>query len=140
ADESLVDLLREASVGDYFAIMAYLPASSQTDDLLRALRVFARDWRHVATIVGYGPRFLHSTGQLHKGGPNSGLFAQIVASPHEEVEIPGEPYSFGTLLRAQALGDFRSLTAHGRRAIRLDIGQDASTGLARLSDLVTRAA
>jgi hypothetical protein len=76
-----------------------------------------RDRKRVATMLGYGPRYLHSTGQLHKGGPNTGVFLLITATPSEDLDIPDQPFSFGTLEQAQALGDFQSLDAAGRRAL-----------------------
>jgi glucose-6-phosphate isomerase len=139
SDDAVAALLRRATAGDYVAIMAYLPPSAETGAALRGIRTSIRDGLRVATTVGYGPRFLHSTGQLHKGGPNSGLFIQIVADPEEGLEIPGEPYTFATLIRAQALGDLRSLAAHGRRAIRVDLGRDVAGGLARLQRVVDSA-
>jgi transaldolase/glucose-6-phosphate isomerase len=141
ADEgAIADLLGQAQAGAYVATMAYLPISDENDRSLRAIRTSIRDGRHVATTVGYGPRFLHSTGQLHKGGPNSGLFIQIVAEPTQDLDIPGQPYSFGTLIKAQSLGDFRSLQAHGRRVVRVDLGSNVAGGLARLERVVERAA
>ena len=80
-----------------------------------------RDRLKVATTVGFGPRFLHSTGQLHKGGPDTGVFVQLVEPPQEDLPIPGQPYSFGTLLAAQAVGDLQSLRAHGRRVARVHV-------------------
>jgi hypothetical protein len=82
-----------------------------------------RDRLKVATTVGFGPRFLHSTGQLHKGGPNTGVFIQIVEPPDEDAPIPGEPYTFGRLIAAQALGDLQSLRAHGRRVGRVRLAE-----------------
>jgi hypothetical protein len=136
SDEALGALLRQVSSGDYVALMAYLPQSVETDAALREVRTTIRAGRRVATTVGYGPRFLHSTGQLHKGGPASGVFVQIVAEPRQDLEIPGQRYSFGTLIRAQALGDLRSLAAHGRRAVRVDLGDEVAGGLARLRRVV----
>lgn len=136
APEQLVPFLRQARPGDYLALMAYLPPSAETDAALRAIRTHVRDQLRIATTVGYGPRFLHSTGQLHKGGPASGLFVQLVARPRCDLEIPGQPYTFGTLLQAQALGDLQALTARGRRVLRLDLGDDVAGGLAALERLV----
>ncbi len=82
-----------------------------------------RDKFRVATTVGYGPRFLHSTGQLHKGGPDTGVFIQVVDDDEIDLDIPGKPYTFGALMRAQALGDLASLRAHGRRAARVTLEQ-----------------
>ena len=88
--------------------------------------------KKVATTMGYGPRFLHSTGQLHKGGPNSGLFLQLTVNDEVDIPVPGDDFSFGTLVAAQAMGDFQALTAAERRAVRIDLGPDAESGLLRL--------
>jgi hypothetical protein len=95
-----------------------------------------REVKQVATTVGYGPRFLHSTGQLHKGGPNSGVFIQVTCDDQEDLSIPGEPYSFGVLKAAQALGDMQSLTSRQRRVIRVHVGTDVVKGLARLEQTI----
>jgi transaldolase/glucose-6-phosphate isomerase len=102
----------------YLAIMAYVPYSEDTEAAVARLREQVISERHVATTFGYGPRFLHSTGQLHKGGPKTGAFLQIVDEPEGGVEVPGEPYTFATLIRAQADGDLRTLRAHGLDAVR----------------------
>ena len=112
--EALLSLLHQ---GDYFALLAYLGPDQELADELHALRDAVRDRARVATMFGYGPRYLHSTGQLHKGGPNSGVFVLISATPRDDLSIPGEHFSFGTLELAQAVGDFASLEAAGRRAI-----------------------
>jgi glucose-6-phosphate isomerase len=118
--DDLGALLRQVVAGDYVAIMAYLDPTPETRDALQRARVVIRDRYRVATTVGFGPRFLHSTGQLHKGGPNTGVFVQVVDAGREvDVPIPGRPYSFGTLIDAQALGDLRSLRARGRRVARV---------------------
>jgi glucose-6-phosphate isomerase len=103
--------------GDYFALLAYLGPDPALASALQGWRRRVRDRARVATMFGYGPRYLHSTGQLHKGGPNSGVFVLISATPSEDLPIPGEPFSFGTLEHAQAVGDFASLDAAGRRAV-----------------------
>jgi hypothetical protein len=103
--------------GDYFALLAYLGPDPALASELQTLRRTVRDRARVATMLGYGPRYLHSTGQLHKGGPNTGVFLLVTADPVEDVPIPGQPFSFGTLEHAQALGDFQSLGATGRRAL-----------------------
>jgi glucose-6-phosphate isomerase len=121
---------------DYFGILAYLDRSDATAAALAGLRGALRDRLRIATTLGYGPRFLHSTGQLHKGGPDSGLFLQLTSDPREDLTIPGEPYTFATLRRAQALGDFQSLEAHGRRVLRLHVGGDPAPVLARLEEVV----
>jgi transaldolase/glucose-6-phosphate isomerase len=106
--------------GDYLAIMAYLPPTPENDRRLAAIRLRLRDRLKVATTLGYGPRFLHSTGQLHKGGPPVGHFLQITDRAKEDLPIPGEPFSFGQLEAAQAEGDLVALRARGRPAIRID--------------------
>jgi len=93
----------------------------------------------VATTLGFGPRFLHSTGQLHKGGPNSGVFLQITCDDAEDVPIPGEKFSFGVLKAAQASGDFKVLTDRGRRVLRVHLGKDVAAGLKKLQDIVAKA-
>jgi transaldolase/glucose-6-phosphate isomerase len=103
--------------GDYFALLAYLGPDPALASALQGWRRRVRDRARVATMFGYGPRYLHSTGQLHKGGPDSGVFVLISATPSEDLPIPGEPFSFGTLEQAQAVGDFASLDAAGRRAV-----------------------
>jgi hypothetical protein len=123
---------------DYVALLAYIEETPQTEAALQGIRMSVRDATQAATTMGYGPRFLHSTGQLHKGGPDSGVFIQITAPDKVDFPIPGEPYTFSILKDAQALGDFQSLIAHGRRAIRVDLGDDVLAGLRRLSQLITQ--
>jgi hypothetical protein len=124
--------------GDYLAINAFLEAQPATDEVLAGIRLAVRDHRQVATMVGYGPRLLHSTGQLHKGGPDSGLFVQLTADDVEDIPIPGQKYTFGVLNQAQALGDFEVLAQRGRRLLRVHLGQDVAGGLARLREVVFR--
>ncbi|MGZ8599853.1 MAG: glucose-6-phosphate isomerase [Actinomycetota bacterium] len=115
-------LLKEVRAGDYVAIMAYLDRTPETEDALGRARVGIRDRLGVATTVGFGPRFLHSTGQLHKGGSDAGVFLQVVdAARAGDVPIPGRPYTFGALIDAQALGDLRALRARGRRTARVTL-------------------
>ena len=116
--EAFLTLLRE---GDYFALLAYLGPDPELARRLHALRAAVRDRTRVATMFGYGPRYLHSTGQLHKGGPNTGVFLVVSAAPIEDLPIPGQPFSFGTLEHAQALGDFASLDTTGRRALHVHL-------------------
>lgn len=125
--------------GDYVALLAYIEESPETEAALERIRMSVRDTTQVATTMGYGPRFLHSTGQLHKGGPDSGVFIQITAPDKVDFPIPGEPYTFSILKDAQALGDFQSLLAHGRRAIRVDLGKDVVAGLQKLSEIIRQA-
>jgi transaldolase / glucose-6-phosphate isomerase len=122
--------------GDYLAFQAYLDPNAQISDELEKLRNRLRDRLHIATTVGFGPRFLHSTGQLHKGGPNKGIFIQLVDQVVEDLQVPGKNYSFGKLIRAQAEGDFQALQNRGRRAIRINLGENASAGIAELASLV----
>lgn len=125
AGASLADLLSAflalARRGDYVAVNAYLPRFPEVNACLTELRLKVRARTGCATTVGFGPRFLHSTGQLHKGGPERGLFLQITADPAEDVEIPGQDMTFGVLERAQALGDYEALAARGRRILRLHL-------------------
>jgi hypothetical protein len=125
--------------GNYVALLAYLEETPEHSAALQGIRASVRDATKAATTMGYGPRFLHSTGQLHKGGPDSGVFIQITAPDKVDFPIPGEPYTFSILKDAQALGDFQSLLAHGRRAIRVDLGDDVSAGLQKLGQLITEA-
>jgi transaldolase/glucose-6-phosphate isomerase len=120
---SLSALLEQVRPGDYIAIQAYLSRNADVEAQLQAARGRLRDRFRVATTVGYGPRFLHSTGQLHKGGPNIGVFIQVFDDDPVDLEIPSKPYTFGALKRAQALGDLESLRAHGRRVVRATLGE-----------------
>jgi hypothetical protein len=117
----LRELLASARPGEYLAIQAYLPRSVENQRALHAVRMRLRDRLKLATTVGFGPRFLHSTGQLHKGGPNTGLFVQVVDEPTDDVEIPGKPYTFGTLIKAQAAGDLLALRDRDRRVVRVSL-------------------
>ncbi|HEV2493834.1 MAG TPA: bifunctional transaldolase/phosoglucose isomerase [Terriglobia bacterium] len=135
----LAGFLRQARPGDYIALMAYLERTPDSDALLGSLRTRLRDATRLATTLGYGPRFLHSTGQLHKGGSNNGVFIQITADDAQDLAIPGEPYTFSVLKQAQALGDLQSLEGKKRRVVRIDFGGDARSGLGRLSNLVDAA-
>ena len=116
--EAYLTLLRP---GDYFALLAYLGPDRELYDEFHAFRQAVRDRTHAATMFGYGPRYLHSTGQLHKGGPNTGVFLVLSATPRQDVAIPGEPFSFATLELAQALGDFTSLDQASRRAMHVHL-------------------
>jgi glucose-6-phosphate isomerase len=129
--DALLTLLRQ---GDYFSVLAYLGPDKEVAGDLQAFRRAVRDRTGAATMFGYGPRYLHSTGQLHKGGPNTGVFVLISATPREDVPIPGEPFSFGTLEQAQALGDFTSLDATGRRALHVHLPSPDRGLLRELAD------
>ena len=122
--DDLSALLGSVSAGDYVALQAYLDRTTETEGTLQRARLVIRERYRVATTLGFGPRFLHSTGQLHKGGPNTGVFIQVVDRGREvDLPIPGKPYTFGTLIDAQALGDLRSLRARGRRVARVTLEQ-----------------
>ena len=125
--------------GDYLALLAYIEETPEIEAGLQSIRTSLRDATVCATTTGYGPRFLHSTGQLHKGGPDSGVFIQLTAPDKTDLEVPGAPYTFSILKQAQAQGDFQSLLAHGRRAIRVDLGADPVAGLLRLRELLKNA-
>ncbi len=125
--------------GDYFAINAYLEMNASHDAPLQALRHAVRDHYKVATTLGYGPRFLHSTGQLHKGGPNRGVFLQLTAEDAEDLAIPGQQYSFGVLKNAQAQGDLEVLSERNRRVLRIHLAADVRAGLEQLAEIVHRA-
>lgn len=129
---SLADLMANASEGNYLAIMAYVFQTPEVDEAFAALRRKIVERYRIATTLGYGPRFLHSTGQLHKGGQNSGLFLQITANHEKDLPIPGEPYTLGVVADAQALGDLQALQAAGRRVIRIHSPQGDSKAIAKM--------
>ncbi len=133
---ALEAFLGRVTVGDYLALMAYLPSFPEITGRLQQLRERLRRRCRVVTTLGYGPRFLHSTGQLHKGDGNQGVFLQLTADIDRDLEIPGEAYSFGLLLAAQAQGDFQALAENGRRLLRLHLGSDPRIGLERLLALL----
>jgi glucose-6-phosphate isomerase/transaldolase/glucose-6-phosphate isomerase len=126
---TLPALLAQARAGDYLAIMAYLDGSDEVDQALQRLRRYILINHRLANTMGYGPRFLHSTGQLHKGGPNNGLFLQLVAEYGDDVSVPGEAFSFGQLASSQAAGDFSALKNNGRRAVRLNLGRSPAPAI-----------
>lgn len=128
-----------ARPGDYISFQAYLPEDPEAESILQAIRVQIRDSLQVATTIGYGPRFLHSTGQFHKGGPNTGVFFQLTGRDTLDISIPGKPYTFGIFKRAQALGDLEALARHGRRVMRIDLGDNTKKGLGFLRRLVSGA-
>jgi len=104
--------------------------------LLQDLRMTVRDRKRVATCLGFGPRFLHSTGQAYKGGPNSGVFLQITSDDAQDLPVPGQKYTFGVVKAAQARGDFQVLADRKRRALRVHLGSDVKAGLTKLTELV----
>lgn len=135
SDDAIRTHLDLLEPGDYGAILAYLEMSAEHHALLQAIRERVRDRKRVATTLGYGPRFLHSTGQIHKGGPNRGVFLQLTADSACDLPIPGQRLSFGQLNRFQADGDFEVLVERGRRVLRIHLGQDVTGGLERLRSL-----
>lgn len=138
-DEAIHAHLKTIKPGDYVAFLNYVEESEELDRRFQDLRTVVRDRTHCATTAGYGPRFLHSTGQLHKGGPNTGVFFQITDEDKNDFPVPGEPYTFSILKQAQALGDFRALSSRGRRVVRIDVGKDISGGLDRLREVILNA-
>ncbi len=116
--------------------MAYVPNTDEVNAGIHDTRMLARDGLRVATTVGYGPRFLHSTGQLHKGGKQNGIFVQITHEDVVDLPIPGFDFSFNTLKRAQALGDFEAFTRRGRPAMRVHVTGDLVAGLLTLQSLI----
>jgi transaldolase / glucose-6-phosphate isomerase len=137
--ESLSRFLGQAKPGDYLALLAYLPENGATAQALASMRLSLRDRLRLATTLGYGPRYLHSTGQLHKGGPNTGLFILLTATPQDDVEVPGQPYTFGMFQQAQALGDLESLRQHGRRVVHIHLGDDFGQGLSAFQEVLDKA-
>jgi transaldolase/glucose-6-phosphate isomerase len=125
--------------GDYFALLAYVEMSDEHCDRLQRIRHLVRDRKHVATCLGFGPRFLHSTGQAYKGGPDSGVFLQVTCEDAEDLPVPGRRYTFGVVKAAQALGDFAVLKERGRRALHVHLGADVRQGLTELCEAIEQA-
>jgi transaldolase / glucose-6-phosphate isomerase len=121
AKAAMKKFLADVQPGDFVTINAYIPRNKEMEDVLQALRVAIREKTGCAVSAGFGPRFQHSTGQFHKGGPNKGRFIQIVYDAKEDMEIPTQGMTFGTLIRAQALGDYEALVAAGRKALRVKL-------------------
>ncbi len=130
--------LGRVALGDYVALLAYLPMTRENEWLLSEIRVLIRDHLHVATCVGFGPRFQHSTGQVYKGGPDSGVFLQITCHDSVELTVPGHSYTFGTVKEAQARADFDVLAKRERRALRAHLATEATEGLHALRDAIER--
>ncbi|MGQ0793536.1 MAG: bifunctional transaldolase/phosoglucose isomerase [Deltaproteobacteria bacterium] len=131
--------LDRIGAGDYFCVSAYVEMNHAHQEILQDMRHAVRDAKRSATCLGYGPRFLHSTGQAYKGGPNSGVFLQITCDDAEDLAVPGQKYTFGTVKAAQARGDFQVLVERDRRALRVHLGRDVKAGLAALRDAVKKA-
>ena len=141
--KSLEDALRghlnTLKPGDYFALLGYIQMNDQHEAALQSIRIGVRDKKKVATCLGFGPRFLHSTGQAYKGGPNTGVFLQITADDAQDLEVPGQKYTFGIVKAAQARGDLQVLVERGRRALRIHLGKNVEAGLAKLASAMGRA-
>lgn len=134
--EAIGALLAKVKPGDYVALTEYFGETPSRDKTIAAIRETIARELHVATTTGYGPRFLHSTGQLHKGGPGNGVFMQLTGGPGGDIPIPGEAYSFGALVRAQAIGDYQSLVSRNRRVTSVNLGSDVDRGLETLAATV----
>jgi len=130
--------LNRTQAGDYFAVLGYIQVNDEHEQSLQAMRHTVRDKKKVATCLGFGPRFLHSTGQAYKGGPGSGVFLQITSDDSVELPVPGQKYTFGVVKAAQARGDFQVLAERGRRALRVHLGKDLRSGLAVLQAAVDK--
>ncbi len=131
-ERAVYDWARQAKAGDYFSLQIWLPPSDRLTNRLHSLQTFLRDRRKLAATIGYGPRFLHSTGQLHKGGPDRALVLQLVDDTAVDIPVPDTDYSFGSLIRAQAVGDYRALSQRGRRILRINLGRDRDGALSAL--------
>ena len=142
-DRSLAGYLKahlaRIKAGDYFAVLGYIQMNDENQSSLQSLRHAVRDSKRVATCLGFGPRFLHSTGQAYKGGPNSGVFLQVTCDDSVELPVPGQKYTFGVVKAAQARGDFQVLAERGRRALRVHLKSNLKAGLATLQDAVQKA-
>ena len=140
---SLVEVLKKhldrIHANDYFGVLGYVPMNDANDKIMQSLRMAVRDKKKVATVLGFGPRFLHSTGQAYKGGPNSGVFLQITHDHAQDIPVPDQKYTFGVVQAAQARGDFAVLAERGRRALRVHLGPDVSAGLTKLAAAVKQA-
>ncbi len=140
---ALADVLKahlsRLKAGDYFGVLGYITMNPAHEKALQAIRHAVRDKKKVATVLGFGPRFLHSTGQAYKGGPNSGVFLQITCDDAKDLQVPGQRYTFGIVKAAQARGDFAVLAEHGRRALRVHLGKNLKSGLATLTKAVQKA-
>jgi transaldolase / glucose-6-phosphate isomerase len=126
--------LSRVGAGDYFALLAYIQMNDEHESLLQEMRHLLRDRKRVATCLGFGPRFLHSTGQAYKGGPNSGVFLQVTCDDAADLPVPGQKYTFGVVKAAQARGDFQVLAERGRRALRVHLRGDLKSGLSKLAN------
>src|SRR6266481_4669701 len=141
--KTLADALKfhldRINANDYFGVLAYITMNQQNEDALQVIRHHVRDDKKAATVLGFGPRFLHSTGQAYKGGPNSGVFLQINCEDKIDLPVPGQKYTFSVVKAAQARGDFAVLSERGRRALRIHIGKNVKADLAKLAKATKKA-
>ena len=142
-DKSLAGYLRahlnRLHSGDYFALLGYIQMNQQNEQQMQSMRKVVGEKKRVATCEEFGPRFLHSTGQAYKGGPNSGVFLQLTCDDPHDVPVPGQKYTFGIVKAAQARGDFQVLADRGRRALRVHMGADLKSGFAALQAAIKQA-
>ena len=131
--------LSRSDSGDYVALLAYIERDGDHIEALQKMRLAVRDAKHLATCAEFGPRFLHSTGQAYKGGPDNGVFLQITAEENKDLKVPGQKASFGVIKAAQARGDFDVLTERGRRALRVHLKGDLASGLKALDAAISAA-
>ncbi len=139
AKAGVASLLKQAKRGAYFALMAYTARTPRSEAAIAAIRTAVRNSKKIATTAGYGPRFLHSTGQLHKGGPKTGLFLQVVQEDARDVPVPGQPFTFSVLKHAQAIGDMQSLTSRRLPVLRVTLGREPAAGWSALAAAVKAA-
>jgi transaldolase/glucose-6-phosphate isomerase len=125
--------------GDYCGLLAYVERNARHRETLQDIRVLIRDRKRVATCLGFGPRFLHSTGQAYKGGPNTGVFLQITCDDPADVQVPGQKYTFGVVKAARARGDLEVLVERDRRVLRVHLGPHVAAGLTSLKEAVRQA-
>ena len=141
--KTLADALKfhldRINANDYFGVLAYITMNKQNEDALQAIRHMVRDDKKAATVLGFGPRFLHSTGQAYKGGPTGGVFLQITCDDKIDLPVPGQKYTFSVVKAAQARGDFAVLSERGRRALRVHIGKNVKADLAKLTRATKKA-
>jgi transaldolase/glucose-6-phosphate isomerase len=135
-DQAVSSWLAKSKRRDYVVVQAYLNPTSGHSDALQGICFAIRERLQRATTFGYGPHFLHSTGQLHKGGPNSVLVLQIVDQPNDNLAVPETDYTFDALIRAQAIGDLTALKQRRRRVLKVDLGDDTETGLKQLAEVI----
>jgi hypothetical protein len=135
-EQLIFGFLEDVKSGDYITLQAYLTESEPMTHCLTKLQDHLRDCTCLATTKGYGPRFLHSTGQFHKGGPNGGHFIQLMQDDNEDVQLPGRRYTFGTFRNAQVIGDRETLVKHGRRVICIHLGKDPVGNVTKITQAI----